>query len=442
MTFEPLSDHFPHPSVPSAAPPPCSPSALVLSDIPTSLLSWLWPARIPLGHLTLLDAAPGCNPSPLALSLAASISSGSPLPDGTPTPQGNVLLFAPYDGASATLKPRLEAAGADPAHVVLLRPTTPTFSLPRDLPQLAAIIRFVDTRLLILDPASAMAGLTRCLPALAELAQQTNCAILLIRSLRTPIADPLRSPAPPSPILEAIRSRLLLTPDPDNENHCLLLTTHHLLCPQPPILAYDTRFSTEGIPTLHWLGEHERAHLARLCTGPVSSPHRQAILHFLQNSPTPQPISAILTATCYDHEAGRKMLIRMKLAGELHSPARGLYTTTHHPSLSAPPTATSPVPNVPTQGPDEIGRDGSAPPTTSSVSNVPTVPPSSHPPVEADVPCPSPHPGYTCLGKQVIQRMTGNRGWPPFAPDSSPPLPSKAVKKETFEKPWCIGTSC
>jgi AAA domain len=201
MTFEPLSDHllhtlehslspnqrhssghdhFPHPSVPSAAAPPSSLSGLLLSEVPSTPLTWLWPARIPLGHLTLLDAAPGCNPSLFAITLAASISSGSPLPDGTPTTQGNVILFAPYDSASATLKPCLQAAGGDPAHVLLFCPShsptssfsstfaqqlgpattsTHAFFLPRDLPQVAALIRLIDARLLILDPASAIPGL-------------------------------------------------------------------------------------------------------------------------------------------------------------------------------------------------------------------------------------------------------------------------------------------
>jgi AAA domain len=193
MTFEPLSGHFPHipvPPVPSA--PPSLPANLLLSDIPTTPLTWLWPARLPLGYLTLLDAAPGCNPSLFALTLAARISRGSPLPDGSPTPQGNVLLFAPYDSASSTLKPHLQAAGGDPAHVLLFRPTTPTFSLPRDLPQLAAAIRLIDARLLILDPASAIAGLTRSLAALVELAQQDQLRHpphpLLARTYRQPPA--------------------------------------------------------------------------------------------------------------------------------------------------------------------------------------------------------------------------------------------------------------
>src|SRR5947209_20329078 len=91
-------------------PPAPLPSAHFLSQTPGKPLTWLWPGRIPFGHLTLLDGAPGSGLSLVALTLAACVSSGSPLPDGTPTQQGLVLLLAPYDTPSDTLRPRLEAA--------------------------------------------------------------------------------------------------------------------------------------------------------------------------------------------------------------------------------------------------------------------------------------------------------------------------------------------
>ena len=372
MTYEPISPQllqnlahsFGPSSATTSATSSTSPTDLFLSDFPSTPLAWLWPGRIPLGHLTLLDAAPNSDPSLFALHLAASISTGSPLP-GVPTdislPPSTVLLFAPYDSPSATLKPRLEAAAGDPSRVLLFRPPSPSaqpaspssnlapsFTLPRDLPHLAATIRRHNTRLVILDPATAIPGLARSLPALIDLAQQTNCAILLIRTLHTPVLDPLHAPCPSSPLLEASASRLLLTPDPENENHHLLLTTRHRLCPPSPILTYDLHISPQAIPTLHALGERDLSHLSRLSTAPLHSPHRQAILHFLQTSTTPQTIPTILNATSYDHEAGRKMLIRMKQSGELLSPARGLYTTPHHPSLSEPHPEISPVPIVPT----------------------------------------------------------------------------------------------
>src|SRR5712691_2878513 len=154
----PPSLYRPPPARPNEE-PPADPithdCTLPLSQIPIEPLTWLWPQRIPLGKLTLLDGEPGGGPPLLALTLAACLSRGLPLPGDTaaPTTQGNVLLIAPHDHASDTIKPRLQAAGADPSHIFLLdtvstgaaTPTTTTserpFSLADDLDLLQATIK-------------------------------------------------------------------------------------------------------------------------------------------------------------------------------------------------------------------------------------------------------------------------------------------------------------
>src|SRR6266567_780459 len=250
-----------HPKQPSQKPPAPEPTIRFLDQVPDKPLIWLWPGRIPQGHLTL--------------------------PDGTPTQRGYVLLLAPYGSPTDILKARFQAAGGDPSHLQLVLPLvgdpsrdlahTRPYAFPQDLDHRAAIIRSLDFCLFILDPASAIPGLARCLPALVDLARQTNCAILLTRSLRQPPIDPFHTPAPTSPLLQAARSRLLLAPDPTGDGHQLLLTTKHALCTQPGILAYDLLASEVGIPTIHWLGERDHGQLTRLCTGPIRSPYRQAI---------------------------------------------------------------------------------------------------------------------------------------------------------------------
>src|SRR5213082_2624596 len=137
-------------------PPAPEPTIRFLDQVPDQPLTWLWPGRIPQGHLTLLDGAPGSGLSLVALTLAACISSGSPLPDGTPTHQGHVILLAPYDSPTDILKPRLEAAGGDPAHLMLVRPLvedtslalarTRSYAFPQDLDHLATLIRNLNAR--------------------------------------------------------------------------------------------------------------------------------------------------------------------------------------------------------------------------------------------------------------------------------------------------------
>src|SRR5437764_1112191 len=93
------------PARPSVEPP----ILLPFISIDPQPQQWLWPGRIPRGALTLLDAAPGSGASLFALTLAACVSRGSALPDGTPCPKGFVVLIAPHDSPALTLAPRLLA---------------------------------------------------------------------------------------------------------------------------------------------------------------------------------------------------------------------------------------------------------------------------------------------------------------------------------------------
>ncbi len=143
---------------------------LFLSEIETQPVHWLWEKRIPLGKITILDGDPGMGKSLLALNLAARVSSGRPMPDGTPGQQGGVILIAPEDGAADTLKPRLQAAGGDPSHVLLLNTVEGLdtkkmaivdrpFSLAHDLELLEKAIKRTNAVLVVLEssplPASA-----------------------------------------------------------------------------------------------------------------------------------------------------------------------------------------------------------------------------------------------------------------------------------------------
>src|SRR5205823_12762557 len=86
-------------------------------------------------------------------------------------------------------------------------------------------------------------------------------------------------------------------------------------------------------------------------------------------------------ATSYDREAGRKMLLRMKMAGELVSPARGLYTTANHPCLLHFTNDAPPVPNVSNVPSVSSVPSPQSPALTSSPqSTIPAVPGTDPPP--------------------------------------------------------------
>ncbi len=323
-------------------------SGTLLSDIPIQPLTWLWEQRIPLGHLTYLDGDPGVGKSLFALHLAACVSSGSPMPDGTPGKHGGVILIAPYDHASTTIKPRFEAAGGDPSHVLLLntvqhldphteQSSARPFSLSTDLHHLETAIQRVNALLVLIDlPISSPSQETpSALFALTLLAQRTGCAIVFIRPSHSRNPATLLPRAASSRLLIAIvRSVLLLIPDPTNEHHLLLLSTKHNLSPCPTTLTCRVTSSAQDIPTIHWLGEsHTSASTLHAQQIPLSR-ERQHILQVLQASPVPLGPQEIAERTGQDYTTLRQTLHRMHAAQELISPARGLYTTLTHPTAT------------------------------------------------------------------------------------------------------------
>jgi hypothetical protein len=219
------------------------PVLLRLVDVEPHSIAWLWPGRIPLGKLTLLVGDPGHGKSLLALDVAARVTRGLPWPDGSKSfsssssssssilpsspaqeesststtttdddercsntpgaaraPLGKVILLTAEDDLADTVRPRLDAAGADPEGVVHLQAARRAdlasgrpFSLARDLPALERALAMTGgVRLVILDPLTAYFGaadshqntaVRGILGPLAELAARTGVAVLGISHL-------------------------------------------------------------------------------------------------------------------------------------------------------------------------------------------------------------------------------------------------------------------
>src|SRR5262245_39539859 len=101
---------------PEAAPMPITPAHQVVAQP----VSWLWPERLPLGTLTLLDGDRDLGKSLLALDLCARLSTGQPFPDGRPCPgPANALVLSAEDTAADTIVPRLRCLGADVQRVFI-----------------------------------------------------------------------------------------------------------------------------------------------------------------------------------------------------------------------------------------------------------------------------------------------------------------------------------
>src|SRR4051812_2969179 len=77
-------------------------------------VAWLWRGYVALGKVTVLDGRPGLGKSAMTLDVAARVSRGASMPDGTPGVRpANVILVTAEDDWADTVVPRLMAANAD-----------------------------------------------------------------------------------------------------------------------------------------------------------------------------------------------------------------------------------------------------------------------------------------------------------------------------------------
>ncbi len=401
------------PGSPSNFKQPTVAGGFFLSNIASRPIEWLWQDRIPMAALTLLEGDPGIGKSLLTLDLAARVSSGQAMPDATPGREGTVILIAPHDSTSHTIKPRLEAAGGDPSRVYLLNIVedfnpknaqffTRPFSLSEDLHLLEKLITRLKAILVIIDTLDICQPhqRQRALPRLVDLADRTGCAIVLTRPRTTsrPGQDaPIHSTAPLD-LRAFVSSSLLIAPDPRDSQQRFLITTRHPLAPRPKTLYYEILGPANGAPIINWLGAEEHPD-STTSEGPSG---RLGILHILTLAALKDASRALgareLSSGAEEYDNVRKLLNRMLHAGQVVSPARGLYTLPDHPCLAQYPVldpstpAASPVPSVSsvtgvtgvsnisnvsnvstTQTTPDPANDQDTDTQTAPVSNVPTV---------------------------------------------------------------------
>jgi RecA-family ATPase len=161
-------------------------------------IDWLVDQSIPLGAMVVIAGEPGLGKSQIAIRLAAAITTGDGLPnDQLFTDLGSVIILANEDDAERTIRPRLEAAGADLSKVHIVEGVaregeeTDLFQLDQDIAELRIkTAELGDVRMIIIDPPGAYLGsqvdsykdtdVRRVLAPLAKLAQDTGALVLLV----------------------------------------------------------------------------------------------------------------------------------------------------------------------------------------------------------------------------------------------------------------------
>ncbi|MDE2058745.1 MAG: AAA family ATPase [candidate division NC10 bacterium] len=203
-----------------------------LADVQPEPVTWLWPGRVPLGKLTVLDGDPGLGKSTLAFDLAARVSNGSLMPDGSPSLPGGAVILTLEDGLADTVVPRLTVAGADLAKIVALQGVkgadgklrVPTVE---DIAALTCACQQVAAKIVLIDPLMAYLPSQRnswrdqdvrqALAPLAKMAEENGVAVLVIRHLnKSGGSQSIYRGGGSIGIVGAARMALLVAKDPEN----------------------------------------------------------------------------------------------------------------------------------------------------------------------------------------------------------------------------------
>ncbi len=230
-----------------------------MADVQAEDVSWLWPPYIPIGKLTILEGDPGIGKSWLTCAIASAVSLGRGLPGTQPFDPRNVLILSAEDGLADTLKPRLDAVGADASRVFAL--DEPLTFDETGLLRLELAIAEHKAGAVTIDPLFAFTGgkvdihranECRSITArLAAIAEEHGCAIVAVRHLGKARGNghALNAGIGSIDITAAARSVLLAGTDPDDATKRAIVQTKNNLAPHGKAVGFtleDGKFFWTG----------------------------------------------------------------------------------------------------------------------------------------------------------------------------------------------------
>ncbi|QDT72471.1 DNA repair protein RadA [Lacipirellula limnantheis] len=251
-----------------------TPQLVCLSNVVPRAVDWLWRNRIAVGKVTLLAGDPGLGKSFVSLDIASRVSTGAPWPDEpdvTRTP-ADVILLSGEDALDDTVRPRVDAMGADCDRIKALQGIIVSHSragdpergvdLSKDIAALdEAMDQMNDCKLVVIDPISVYLGdansndngeVRRVLSGLTRFAERRNVAVLLITHLRKGEGSPINRVIGSIGFVAAARAGLIIVKDPQNHDRRLMLPLKNNIAPDNGGLAYSIPREGDQSGTVCW----------------------------------------------------------------------------------------------------------------------------------------------------------------------------------------------
>lgn len=284
---------FPEPeAVPGAEPPPpdadppppdADPSlwaagihASRMDLVQPERITWVWQDYIPAGAVTVMEGDGGRGKSLVTLDITARVTRGDAMPDGTPNGLDGpaaVILMGLEDGKSTTVRPRLDAAGADITRVYVYEGirdayggARPASLAPEDLPRLESLITQTGAKMVIVDAFTAVLpgtvdshkdqSIRAVLMPLKQMAERHGVAVVLIRHWSKGVAARASDRGIGSVgIGNTARSRLVVGDDPGAPGFRAIGQTKLNLVPDGLTpLQFRVVEAENGQPRIEWTG--------------------------------------------------------------------------------------------------------------------------------------------------------------------------------------------
>lgn len=282
------------------------------SDIPPERIQWLWPGRLALGKLSIFAGDPGLGKSQGSLDVSSRLSNGRPFPDGEEVPVfsngknfGDSVILTSEDDPADTIRPRLDALGADVRRIHFLKckltgGKETSIAIP-DVGLFQDVLEQVEdrggkVRLIVVDPIDGYLGgsdgfanaeVRSLLSPLLTLAAKEHFAVLGIQHLNKSGASAIYRLGGSIAFAAVARSVWIFCRDPlDEDRRLFLCLKNNLAKDEHRGIEYTVEELSGGAPLITWGRQCADDVRDVLSPGPAKrstvAPMQDAVLQHLQ----------------------------------------------------------------------------------------------------------------------------------------------------------------